>query len=252
VRTAQNHFETNSFLRSGLLAAQSLLCAEVYHHLQVIHHLQVWRRALSCDDARSLLALAVRSLLALDLPSVGLCALATHRSIENCSHSPVPAMDENGAWKPMGEDWAQQQQHRSGFTHDEEFRGVGDGFGPGQSMPMEQMMQQRMGDFDGMRRVDPRALQNGPGGGGAVFYNGANSQPYPGGPGGAGVKDEMVRRPPFADMVRPGQEGGAQGLGSMHGSPNLANSLLNTNLGNYLTVLIPPVLSDLLTSCQAL
>ena len=113
-----------------------------------------------------------------------------------------------------------------------------------------------MSEFGAMRRGDPR-MGHGPGG--ADFYNGhgpVNGAGYPRG----GGKDDMG--PTTQDMLRAMHEQGSAhgkflgvfsnadslcerwltlfvvtGLGMQGGgAPNLANSLQNTTLGNYLTV----------------
>lgn len=160
---------------------------------------------------------------------------------------------EEESWKQMSEDWAHGPPQQRGFAPEEDFR-AGDGFAPGPGISMEQMMQHRMSEFGAMRRSDPRV---GRGPGGAEFYNGpVNGTGYPRG----GGKDDMG--PPTPDMLRAMQEqgmalgkclGGFSNLASVcgrwltlyavtglrlqgGGAPNLANSLQNTTLGNYLTV----------------
>lgn len=162
-------------------------------------------------------------------------------------------MDDE-AWKSIGEDWSHPIPPHRGFGPDEscvDYRPV-DGFHPGApgQMSMEQMMQHRMGEFGALRRGDPRAIHHAPGT--SDFYNGhtANGAGFP------AVKDELGRH--TVDMMRAMNEGPPHGMwivcacqfctrlsllsifsGLASQAPNLANSLANTTLGNYLTVLNP-------------
>lgn len=166
---------------------------------------------------------------------------------------------EEEAWKSLGEEWAQPHAHR-GFSTDEDFR-AGDGFSSG--MSTEHMMQYRMSEYGALRRGDPRAGVP-HGGAGAEFYNGQGAGNGAGYHAGA-AKEEMGRS--TAEMLHAMNEGSAHGESilvwgvpitqinmvclcllsltlalltgmGMH-APNLANTLQNTTLGNYLTVLTP-------------
>jgi len=168
-------------------------------------------------------------------------------------------MEEDG-WKlPMEElPPGGGAHHRGGgYCPDEDLRTL-DGFMPGPGMPMEQMMHHRMGEFGALRRGN-RGSQYMPGGGpeGPPYRGHAapgNGAPFPGG----GDKDEMGR--PMRSM----HDGMAHGeyafvqrastaapctsprltpplpAGLSMQAPNLANSLHNTMLGDYLTVSAPP------------
>ena len=161
-------------------------------------------------------------------------------------------MDEDG-WKLPMEEWAAPGGGgpRCHFP-DEDLR-AGDGFmyGPG-GMSMEQMMHYRVGEYGAVRRVDHGGRSRGH----AAANGGAT---YPDG----GDKDEMGR--PAGDM-RSMHDGLAHGkctssslqprapaaptltahlpagIGMQQQAPNLASSLPNTQLGNYLTVSVqlPP------------
>jgi len=161
-------------------------------------------------------------------------------------------MDEDG-WKLPMEEWAAPGGGGPrGHFPDEDLR-AGDGFmyGPG-GMSMEQMMHYRVGEYGAVRRVDHGGRSRGH----AAANGGAT---YPDG----GDKDEMGR--PAGDM-RSMHDGLAHGkctssslqprapaaptltahlpagIGMQQQAPNLASSLPNTQLGNYLTVSVqlPP------------
>ena len=162
-------------------------------------------------------------------------------------------MDDD--WKALGEEWGHGHPlaHR-GMGLDEDLR-ASESFPVSMGVPPEQVMQHRMGEYGVMRRGDQRA-STGPGV--ESFYNGqSNGAPY----NGAGGKDEARESP--AEVMRAMHEGSGHGKHSCRArrvfsrhpllsyrciatgfgmqAPNLANSLDNTTLGNYLTVRsLPP------------
>ena len=167
-------------------------------------------------------------------------------------------MDEDG-WKLPMEEWAAPGGGGPrGHFPDEDLRAV-DGFMYGQGgMSMEQMMHYRMGEYGAVRREDRGGRSRGH----AAANGGA---PYPGG----GDKDEMGRpagemrsmhdglahgkltsillqlRAPAAPTLTahlPAGLGMQQQQQQQQQAPNLASSLPNTQLGNYLTVCVqlPP------------
>lgn len=147
-----------------------------------------------------------------------------------------PAGMEGDEWKSLNDEWAQQPPGRPGFASEEDLRAGGDGFGSGPGIIMEPMAQPRMGkgEFVSLSRGEARAVQPGAAGSDGPYAGTvANGPVYPAVGNSNGAKDDMRRA--WGEM-RAIHEGNGVGMGAMQGGLNLANSLQNTSLGNYLTV----------------